>query len=542
MSCYPDLPLYLSHSKEGLNFVTVDPNQATSINLDWTEAFVSSNQYQLLYNIYYSTKVENVFSDGPKFVSIDHTILTAYLIDIFTPGQLYYFAVRAAQYDPQWYDLSILPDVFPNDSPGLKSYPEGVLTQDISAIDLVIHISDPEVFPPKGILQIGYEFVRYESVNISDGYVKCNNVSDRGFLNTNARSHTVSGFDGYNNLSSIITFFNGLEEKNTVIFESCSVFQYPSYPFTKADGYRVVAVDNLNTNLSADEADQITFPTMDFSSYRRDNPTDVLSGICVGSYIFGESFCSDSYGIGFAVRGIGLVEQSDRRLEELLTVDGERVNLVRRKWTGLTCPCMKSTAQNPSLRCKYCFGVGLEGGYDQYFYPRYSDGKILCRFSPVDDILPLEDFGLQSGYSADVWTLSTPIIKVRDYLVRYNFDGTEEYRYEVTNVQRNKLINDQAGAQKIKVVRRKVTDPIYSFPITVTTAEIPKIITTGIGLLRGSNNLLQPHSHTIVISEGITLVSQINQMTSVSLNHSHIVRNGIMEDEGLGHTHSISLI
>src|SRR5262249_29156266 len=144
-----------------------------------------------------------------------------------------------------------------------------------------------------------------------------------------------------------------------------------------------------------------------------------------------------------------------------------------------------------------------------------SDGRILVRFGPaIDDLIPQEG-GLEAQMIPDCWTLVFPSIKDRDFLVRFNDDGTEEFRYEVLNVTRQRFFLDtEVAAQKFTAQRVRKYDPIQAVPVFRDSSTMPTKLTTSIGFLRGVGNSQIPHTHTVVISEKITVPSQINQITS----------------------------
>lgn len=181
-----------------------------------------------------------------------------------------------------------------------------------------------------------------------------------------------------------------------------------------------------------------------------------------------------------------------------------------------------------------CNGSGFVTGYQQFYNPRRSDGRILVRFSPSDEDLVMEDAGLESTFSTECWTLTVPTIKDRDIIVRFDQDDNEEYRYEVLYVNRNKTLVQLQGAQKFKVERIRKYDKAYQIKVFRNTSTIPSSINTSISSGPG----IPPHVHSIRISENITNLNQINQITSVEAGHSHIVQNGVVIDV-LDHTHTI---
>jgi hypothetical protein len=541
MSCFESVPKFLPHTEGGILSATSKGNGST-IKITWFRAFPTTSQYTLAYNIYFSTLRKDVFSEGIKYISIDPSVL-ALELDSFTPGDTYYFAVRATQYLGGWTDLSGLPD-----SGDSKIPAEGVLLSDLAFDGYEINVSDIDQFPNYGIVQIGKELIRYLNKDIPNNLLK---GLTRGFLDTDIRLHLTSGFDGYETTSPLVTFFKGLEEPNEVIHQETAHFDYPNYPRTDADGYKEITKDFITTDLSASQASEENFPRYDFTGWRRTNPLDIIRGTCIGTYIGGERFCADGYnGVGRMVRGISVNDVSAQRLEVLLDQTGDDCVLVKKMWTGKVCACFDARKEYPDDRCILCNGLGKVSSYVQFFNPRRSDGRIKVRFDPNEDKVQLNDSGFESIFNNNAWTLVFPIIKDRDFLVRLSEDKKEEYRYEVMAVGRNKLFEGFSGAQKLTLQRVRKTDPIYNVRVNYDTSEIPSIIQTTVGFVPGPGGIL-PHTHDVKIGPKILVASQINQLTEISLGHNHLIRNGIIENylssnskfgqANLGHTHQIVL-
>jgi hypothetical protein len=631
-----------------------------TIYLAWTLVLPSSVSNKIAYNIYYSTEEDQVFNEGPKFVSIDGSLSTN--VPGFTPGQLYHFAVRGVEYNPTTSDLLLLPSL-PN---GLRAYPTGLLASNIGATDLTIPLVSTTGFPSFGIVKIGVELVFYTSIssnnllvpsgtspapahlvdqggghfytaaigNIGTGTInnltlvninspaqtwtiKCifvqrdgsgnpiagtakfeaigsvsydvlspsgdpfiwsayelPNVSPtvsngilsfsitetttfvegdsfvvkvasainglsagRGYLNTVARMHTTSGFDGLNTWSPVITFYPGVEEQNTIIFPSQSRFEYPDFAFTLTDGYHQITKDLLTSDLSGSDASNLNFPHYDYAGWHRTNPLDLLTGVCIGSYIGGELYCADGYdGVGRMVRGLSLQDSNNNRQELLLAVTGKPMCLVRRLWTGITCSCYIPESEAPDDRCPKCFGTKIVIGWEQYFNSRRSDGRIMVSFSPTEDDLRAYEAGLESEFTADCWTLVVPTVKDRDVLVNFDQNDNEEYRYEILSTTRNRTIDRLTGAQKFRIQRVRKNDPIYQIPVFRNTSSFPQGATTGLTNAFG----LGLHMHTIQTNENSP--NPTNQLTGVSAGHNHVVlfRNGQwVVQETLGHSHTL---
>jgi hypothetical protein len=359
----------------------------------------------------------------------------------------------------------------------------------------------------------------------------------RGYNNTTARPHTVGGFDGSDTWDPAVRLtIIGEDTRWDRIFACQSRFEYPSYQFTMADGYHQVPVDLLSTDLSAADASNVTFPMYDFAGYHRTDPVQLLNGTCVGSYIGGEMGCIDGYGNFNILRGFSLQDQNTQRQDVLLSVTGRDAVLIKRMPTGITCACYLPSSENQDDRCPLCYGTKFVFGYEQYFNPRSSDGRIKVRPSPTAENARRYEAGLESEYPLDLWTLTVPTIKTRDVLVLFDQDDNEEFRYEVSDVIRNNTVLGLDGGQHLKTFRVRKFDPIYQIRIFRNTASFPAKLNTSIGFVPG----IPPHTHEIVINEHTTSLSQINQTTAVSQGHNHPIINGEVM-EVLGHTHTIIL-
>lgn len=532
------MPRYLNVNIDGL-IVAGSLGDGYSINLKWATAYVNTPGNKILYNIYMSEGIApdfsiEFFNSPPAFVSVDGST-NVDIVDL-VPGRLYHFAVRAAEYDRSFFDVRTLPPAYN----GLVVYPQSLLRDDISATDIIIPLIDAEQFPDAGTAKIGAELINYTSVNrLTNDLILTSASLQRGFNNSVAEPHSTDGYDGYVYWNPAVIFWPvAQEEQNTRVFECWNRFDVDHYSFTIVDGYRQKIKDILTTDLSASDAANTGFPAYDFAGYHRTDPAMILRGDCVGSYIGGYQFCVDGYdGVGRQIRGISIQDANTQRQEVLLSLDGEPVCLVKRRWTGVTCKCMLPYNEYPEARCKFCFGSGIEIGWQQYFNPRRSDGKIMVRFDPSIDDLKATDSGLESDMQPNCWTLVIPTLKDRDFIVRFDQDGNEEFRYEILNVTRNKLFLDNSGAQKFVAQRVRRTDPIYQVSVFRDTSMFLNVINTSVESSIG----FAPHSHQITTSEKITSIGQINEITSVSQGHSHVIRNGIMIDNGIGHIHKITL-
>ena len=521
---------YISRVNEGL-ILASSTGDGYTINLRWTTAYPSTNFNKIAYHIYMSTDERKVFSEGVKFVSIDG-YTTADIFDL-TPGQLYHFAVRAVEYDGYVLNPHELPGTFN----GLKVYPESLLDSNITETSQIIPLVDTATFPSHGIVKIGAELVNYLSVDsFNDNLVLTNYALQRGFLNTAATIHNTDGYDGYVYQNPFVSFLIGKEELNTRIFPCQNRFEVGTYAYTTADGYHQVLKDLLTSDMSSTEAANEGFPTYDYAGYHRTDPVLLLTGECVGSYIGGEQGCIDEYGNYGLVRGMSLQDQNTQRQEILLSLTGRNAALIKRMRTGITCDCYLPSSEYADDRCPKCHGTKFVIGYEQYFYPKSSDGRIKVRVGPADEDIKVYEAGWESEMQLDAWTLVIPIIKDRDVIVLFDQEDNEEYRYEVLTAGRNNTIVGEFGGQKIRMQRVRKTDPIYQIRIFRNTAMFPVKLQTGLG----SAASIPAHSHSIVVSEKTTALSQVNQTTGISFGHTHQIVGGVVQTV-LGHTHNVIL-
>jgi len=533
------MPYYLNQTNVGIKIVS-SLGDGQIISIEWYRAFPIDKTNLIAYNIYVSEVRPDFefefFNQSPTFVSTNG-VLTATITDL-TPGQMYRFAVRPVEYDATVFDLRTLPVV----ANSLQMYPESPLRADITATDTIIPLLSVDDFPTAGVVRVGAELIQYTALDIlNNNLTLTSSTLQRGFNDTDATFHNTDGYDGYTYWDPTVLFFPvDDEDQNTVVFATQNRFDDGYYAYTTVDGYRQATADIVNADLSTSDTVNANFPPYDYAGYHRIDPVALFNGECVGSYFGGQMFCADGYnGVGRQIRGISVDDRNTQRQEVLLSVIGEPVCLVKRQWTGVRCYCILATSEHPDARCKKCFGTGFVVGYQQYFDTRHSDGKIRVKFEPWVDDLPLVDSGLSvEGTKPSAWTLVLPALKKRDFLVRFDGDGNEEFRYEVVNVTRNIIFNQQFGAQKMALQRIRKTDIIYQVPVFRDTSTMPAIIQTSIASSAG----IAPHQHSIKTNESLPF--GWNQITGISAGHSHTLRwnttSGTIDvSEELGHTHSV---
>ena len=85
------------------------------------------------------------------------------------------------------------------------------------------------------------------------------------------------------------------------------------------------------------------------------------------------------------------------REEYILQSTGKICALFRRQWSGKQSKYYNSGSENPAYRGLDNFGTPLVSGYEQFFNPRRSDGRILVRFGPTKEEYKREEAGVFIG-------------------------------------------------------------------------------------------------------------------------------------------------
>lgn len=530
MSCFNPMPLYANPPFRGLR-LAASLGDGYTVRLNWYKAIPDRTDYTLAYNLYYSSIREDVFTEGIKYVVIDPNQVDGYIREL-KPGDVYYFAVRATEFESSRVNLSQLPM-----AEGYRTYPAGELLTNMAFDSTYIHVRDVELFPNYGIVQVGAEIIGYSSRDLVDGYL-ITSVAERGLYGTEPRLHTTDGYDGVRWYDDpLVNYFKGFEDDNVAVETEHNAFD-AKYAWNSIDGYKAINNDGiLGIDPQPVEDSQEDFLRYCFSGYRRTHPADLLAGKCIGTYYGGEQCCADGYdGVARRIRGLTFQDHNNQREEILLETTGEPVVLVRRQWSGNTSIHYTNTRENTAYRGLDNHGTHMVTGYEQFFNSRRSDGRIMVRFGPAKEDLIRTEAGLESEMTFECWTMAFPPIRDSDFLIRFYEDGAEEFRYEVIDVTRNKTVLLETGAQKFTVKRVRKTDPIYQFGTIRDTSTIPTDVYTSLA----GNASIVPHLHRVRINEGIVTLSQINQTTSINEGHNHPVRNGVVEVV-LGHSHDLML-
>jgi len=223
-------------------------------------------------------------------------------------------------------------------------------------------------------------------------------------------------------------------------------------------------------------------PGAEIQGYHRTTPNELFtgqstSGRCISPY----------YRLANPREG-GLNATMRNREEQLLATTGKSVQLIRRQYTGVQCPCNSSARGRSRKKCHICFGTSFVPGYIPYIYDKDPLGRILVRFEPYSEKTTQKEQGRFQEIQINAWTLSFPEIRKRDVLIVYNSDdGTEEFRYEVLDVTRGVAFGGAPGAQKFTIVRIDPTDIIYSFdPLAIPDLADIQIDVSAAGTLQGA--------------------------------------------------------
>ena len=513
-----------------------DTGIGTEAELSWKPASPFDQDDIVLYNIYYSTENEGVFDTSPNFL-IDGMSAT---IGGLPPGDSHYFGVRAAEFNPVIFTATGLRQA----GPDMYFYPIEQLTNDMSASDLFVPCST-DGFPNYGILLIGTELIRYTSLQLSPaGFV----------VPTNGRGYTGTGTE-LHYANDDVRLYHGSEDGNEILVTVTPTFQKPNYALTwqlsdgydSYDGYDKTGKDgyyrynqNPDDSLTTDgyvNDSMGEFKRFDYcGTYRNLPPYSFMKGQCRGSYFGGAQVRVDAQGNRHLVKEANVETHLLQREELLLETTGEPIILLKRMWTGIRCLCFMNRKEHPDARCPICFGTSYISGFGQFFNNRRQDRKILVRLDPTDDDLNIDQNGLTPIFDPSGWTLAYPMIKDRDIMVRFNADGTEEFRYEILKVNRNKTMFTQMGAQKFNLKRIPKTDIIYQFPVLRSVGLLPATIHTSVNSGPG----LSAHSHGIVVPNSYD-PARLSVATMEFNGHNHIIVNGRLY-EVLGHSHSLPLL
>lgn len=118
-----------------------------------------------------------------------------------------------------------------------------------------------------------------------------------------------------------------------------------------------------------------------------------------------------------------------RRNYWILQQGGERVKIFVRKMSGIPCTCkldprLLEYSQQPSQRCTTCYGTGYVGGYEGPYDSMIAPDDAEVRYSQ-------QPTGRRQEHTYEVWTIPTPVVTMRDFVVKQNNE-----RYSIGPVRR----------------------------------------------------------------------------------------------------------
>lgn len=480
-ACTFTKPTWADFDAIGLRSVE-DLGIGTAVELSWRDAIAPVGFSQIYYNVYRSSSVFSLLAGQPIGITNETTVIDPNL----QPGDGYYYSVRATYYlsDLNFTNFSQLSD-------GFYSFPP--ITQ-IAETDGYLSVGETgpiEVLSTAGYPDSGQLIIQSEVLSYTSKTATTFNIIERDIFDLDRVVEYANGTE--------ISFFKGFEDNNTVFWRATPTWDagqgirifpptpgdgYDGYQYLQdADGYRSFPVDNITEDHSEFDNTNDDFPSQDYCGFRSETFVPLYQGNRCGSFHGGVQFRSiPGLNGGQPVpvgSGINVFEQNIQRQEFLLGLTGEPFVLLRRKWTGRTCPRISLRHEHPHARCGVCFGTTFFGGYDRYINTRAlrpgepnPNGFIQMRVSPyVDDLGLNQDRGLtQEVVNLEAWTIAIPTIKDRDILIKYTINVEtgfleEEFRYEVLSVQRNQLVFGAEGNQKITMKRLNKTEEIYKFSV-----------------------------------------------------------------------------
>lgn len=466
-SCGLNRPTWANPIFPGIQKVK-DLGIGTTVEVTWSFAKAPPGFSNLYYNVYADTNLYTLGSGQPYGVTDGLSAVVPGL----HPGDGYFFAVRAMYLFNELDTLSmnlVSDNFFAYPDPAIVNELDGYYSTNETT---PIKVNSTDGFPSSGLLRIESEILEYSGITPATFIISRRDVFDF--------EHTFDYPNG-----TPVQLFKGIEDGNTVVYMSTPTWTarsawlpptpgdgYDGYLYLQdSDGYRAFPVNNITEDHTELEAENIDFLPTDFCGFRSQNFVDLYSRQQCGTFQGGRI---SGFGGGIDVFGVNIERQ-----EMLLGLTGEPFILLKRKWTGRVCPKLSLRDEYPHQRCSNCYGTTFAGGYDRYVHPRLlrpqepnPNGFISLRVAPyIDDLGAFDNRGLSNEVvEIDTWTSAIPFIKDRDIVIRYVSDlelGVirEEFRYEVLNVTRNKLLFGEDGVQKIKIKRLNKTEEIYKFRV-----------------------------------------------------------------------------
>ena len=414
----------------------VDVGNGSDIDLEWSTPISRYYNSDVNVLIYYSTDRLNIFDSQPAYIAEKGA--TSATINGLRVGTGYYFAARVMESYKGTINTSGMDERFP----GIFSIPDKTsLSLVLAADSFVIEVEDVLGFPEEGFLLINLEVIRYNAVD---------RIGNRFFVPQGGRglNNTTAV---YHDISEEVGLFLLCQDDNNVIIYGTSTYQDPVSTGRQDNSIGIIVPD-------FSDFERMEHDGLDHCGYHKAVPWQALNGKndC-GTYLGG---------IYNGFRGIDIFQRAMDREEELMENVGEKCVLFRRKWSGETCSCVTLRRQHPKIRsCRFCYGTGFVGGYDQIFNTRRADKRVMIRFYEAQEDLKLGDHThLMQDFQPTALALFKPIVKDRDLVVRFDYTGDIEYIYEVLNVSRERFVFNKYGRQKLSIIRLDKTDILYQIP------------------------------------------------------------------------------
>jgi hypothetical protein len=412
-----------------------------SLYIQWNEPVKKFYRNELFVVVYQDPFRLNVF-DNPKYlaaVGVEDATVTG-----LKAGESLSFAARALEVGSGVFDLNGMVEA----DEGFYHIPDATgIVSIVESTDSSIQVESTDGFPDAGLIFIGREAIRYNSIN---------RVTNTFIIPPNGRG-VLGSTPGIYLVGDTVELFLLCSDSNTVIVMSTPTFQ-DGYDFDRYINGTGLVVTDYSDN------DRVFNQGFDFCGWHDDRPDQVLSGknnSDCGSYQGGEHN---------GWRGMDLYDRMLNREEVLLEVTGEPVILLKRIWDGVTCTCMGSRKMSPKMRtCQECYGTGYVGGFQQFNNLRREDRRIMVSFDEAaEDLFLGEKEHFQQEFEPNAWTLPQPAIRDRDLILRFDFTEDLEFLYEVLNVSREKIFNRRFGRQRVALKRIDKTKIYNTFPFDLS--------------------------------------------------------------------------
>lgn len=414
----------------------VDVGNGSDIDLEWSTPISRYYNSDVNVLIYCSTDRLKIFDSLPLYFAEQG--LTASTINGLKVGTGYYFAARVMESYRGTINTSGMNEIYA----GMYSVPAKImLTAVLEADGYVVEVDDVSGYPEEGFLIIGLEVVKYNSVD---------RINNKFLIPSGGRGLNETT-PVYHDTGEEVGLFLLCQDNNNVIIYGTPSFQDPVSTGRQDNSVGIIVPD-------FSDFEKMEHDGLDHCGYHKALPWEALNGKndC-GTYLGG---------VYNGFRGIDIFQRAMDREEELMENVGEKCVLFRRKWSGETCSCVTLRRQHPKIRsCKFCYGTGFVGGYDQILNTRRADKRVMIRFYEATEDLKLGDHThLMQDFQPQALALFKPIVKDRDLIVRFDFTGDIEYIYEVLNVNRERFVFNKYGRQKLSIIRLDKTDILYQIP------------------------------------------------------------------------------